>query len=117
MTYYYSYRQQETSSSSTTEPSTTIASSTTTMKPPTETAPTSDILYAQQLKFVVPVPVDDEKGTIPIREPWNFDPYVYYPKPLQPSSINVQVPYNPMFHVIKAVKVPGLENKENVNVD
>lgn len=111
----FSYRHQS-SSSSTTEPSTTT--STTTKLPPAESISTSDLLYAQQLKFVVPVPVDDDKGNIPVRgEPWTFDPYVYYPKPIQPSSMNVQVPYNPMFHVIRAVKVPSLEGKENENLD
>lgn len=82
------------------------------MQTPSES---SEILYAQQLKFVVPVPVNDDEGTIPVRSPWSFDPYVYYPKPLQPNSINVKVPYNPMFHVIKAVKVPTLEDKKHGN--
>lgn len=113
------YRQD--SSISTTKPpittttTTTTAAPTTTTKSQTETV--SDILYAQQLKFVVPIPVNDEYGTIPVKDPWTFDPYAYFPKPLQPNSLNLQVPYNPIFHVIKAVKVPSLENKRNLNTN
>ncbi|XP_063910616.1 uncharacterized protein LOC135127881 [Zophobas morio] len=74
----------------------------------TEKAPTSEEmhLYQQQLKFVVPVPFvpAEDPG---VKKPWEIDQYAYYPKPLQPENVNMQVPYVPTFHVIKAVAVPN----------
>jgi hypothetical protein len=81
----------------------------------TEKAPAQEVtLYQQQLKFVVPVPYAplEDPG---LRKPWEIDQYAYYPKPLQPDSVNVQVPYVPTFHVIKAMAVPN--QYESVNVE
>lgn len=82
------------------------APATTTEKTTTTEKPDEMQLYQQQLKFVVPVPYAPLDDQI-VRKPWEFDQYAYYPKPLQPENVNLQVPYVPTFHVIKAVAVPN----------
>ncbi|EFA12318.1 hypothetical protein TcasGA2_TC004219 [Tribolium castaneum] len=81
---------------------TTTEKTTTTEKPPPEEGVH---LYQQQLKFVVPVPYSPpEEQTV--RKPWDFDQFAYYPKPLQPENVNLQVQKKNTFHVIKAVAIP-----------
>ncbi|XP_044272169.1 uncharacterized protein LOC123016040 [Tribolium madens] len=81
---------------------TTTEKTTTTEKSPEEGMQ----LYQQQLKFVVPVPYSPPEEQS-VRKPWDFDQFAYYPKPLQPENMNLQVPYVPTFHVIKAVAIPN----------
>lgn len=102
---FYGYRQEETTTTTTDATTTT----TTTPQPTTEKLKPNNLLYAQQLKFIIPVPYEDLNGgtSISARNPWELDQYAYYPKELQPSTVNVQVPYNPTFHMIRAVALPS----------
>nr|CAH7752094.1 unnamed protein product [Callosobruchus chinensis] len=107
---FYSLSRYDSTSSTTTEPTTTT--STTTIKPVTDKlASAEDLMYAQQLKFIIPVPYDS--GTNAVRKPWDFDQYAYYPKELQPSTVNVEVPYSPTFHMIRAIALPKVEDKSD----
>lgn len=99
---FYSFGGSEQSATTTTEKTTTAPSTTTSA---TSDA-SDDLMYEQQLRFVVPVPyanADDQN----IRKLGEFDQFAYYPKPLQPETVNLQVPYVPTFHMIKALAVPN----------
>ncbi|XP_031347320.1 uncharacterized protein LOC116173774 [Photinus pyralis] len=100
---------------------------TTTSAPPTSTplptqkiTPHYEIQYSsaqkespakQQMKFVIPIQYPTDGVEILKRYPWEFDPYAYYPKPLQPLTVRVPVPYVPMFHMIRTLTIPGNVNK------
>ncbi|XP_045463916.1 uncharacterized protein LOC123673464 [Harmonia axyridis] len=105
--------------STSTEPTTTSTTTTTTTTTTTESTKINTDFedLATQLRFVIPVPFVDPENVS--RNPWDFDQFAYYPKPLQPTKINYQVPYVPTFHVIKALAVPNkyLPNLENKNVN
>jgi len=79
-------------------------STTTTPKPPPTTEKVNN--YPQQLRFVVPVPMENE-DSYTVKQPYEFDQFSYYPKELHAHTVNVQVPYAPSFPVIKAVDIPG----------
>lgn len=90
--------------------STTAAPTTTT----TEIVPSFEVKYStneasskdllkHQLKFVYPVPYSDTVNY----NPKQIDPYAYYPKALQPSTVNFRLPYVPTFHLIKALDIPS----------
>lgn len=100
-------------------PSTTTEKSTTTTTT-TTSKPNVGPLFQNQLRFVVPVPYDSQNGG-PVKSTWGFDEFAYYPKDLQPSTVNVQVPYSPSFHVIKALAVPNkyavTQNFKDENLD
>lgn len=106
--YSFSRGSEASSTTTTTTPAPDHTSEITiTAKPVAEKHPGEELLYAQQLKFVVPVPLEGAS----YRYQWGFDPYAYYPKELQPNSVNVQVPYTPTFHMIRAVQVPDNNNR------
>lgn len=104
---FYNYRQDLTTT--TTEPTTT----TTTAEPTTEKLKIADLMYAQQLKFIIPVPYEDlnSGSSVSVPNPWDFNQYAYFPKELQPRILNVEMPYNPTFHMIRAVAVPSSGGK------
>lgn len=111
---FYGYKHDVTAT--TTEPPTTT---TTTSGPTTEKLKTSDLIYAQRLKFIIPVPYENLNGgsVVSARNPWDFDQYAYFPRELQPNTVNVEVPYNPTFHIIRAVAVPSSVNKRNDEIN
>ncbi|XP_044745261.1 uncharacterized protein LOC123307083 [Coccinella septempunctata] len=117
---FYSMSNADSYQTESTTTSTTTASTTTTAPTPLQddTKINQDFEdLATQLRFVLPVPyVDPENAS---RNPWDFDQFAYYPKHLQPTKINMQVPYVPTFHVIKALAVPNryLSNLGNKNVN
>ncbi|KAG5882922.1 hypothetical protein JTB14_023384 [Gonioctena quinquepunctata] len=95
------------STTTTAEPTTSTAPP----KPPTDKVLRDNLMYAQQLKFIVPVPYDGSKGMSQAgQQPWGFDQWAYYPKELQPNTVNVRVPYSPTFHMIRAVTVPKIDD-------
>lgn len=72
-------------------------------------------LYRQEMKFVMsminpPAPPKNEDSAY---TPPKFDAYAYYPKHLQPSTVNVRMPYVPTYHMIKTLSLPG--NLKNNN--
>uniref|UniRef100_A0A6P7GP42 Uncharacterized protein LOC114341197 n=1 Tax=Diabrotica virgifera virgifera TaxID=50390 RepID=A0A6P7GP42_DIAVI len=89
------------------------STTTTTTEAPT-TAPTQpnkaspeDLLYAQQLKFMVPVPYEE-------RPVWNYNPYYYYQRGTQNPY---RVPFSPSYQIVRAVTVPKSEEKINERID
>ncbi|XP_074038589.1 uncharacterized protein [Leptinotarsa decemlineata] len=109
---FYSMNKAEPAPSTTTQPTTTSPP-----PPSTNKVIKDDLVYAQQLKFIVPVPYDGTQERLPVQAPWSFDPYAYYPKSLQPRTVDVRVPYSPTFHMIRAVAVPKLNTNENERID
>lgn len=93
---FYQVGSIESTSTTTTEKTTTT----------TEIEKPNEMYYQHQLRFVVPVPYapPDNPG---LKKPYDFDQFAYYPKQLQPETVNMQVPYVPTFHIIKAVAVPN----------
>lgn len=93
---FYPVGSVESTSTTTTEKTTTT----------TEIEKPDEMYYQHQLRFVVPVPYapPDDPG---VKKPYDFDQFAYYPKQLQPETINMQIPYVPTFHIIKAVAVPN----------
>lgn len=114
---YYTSTESTTTSTTTTSTAPTPTTTTTVqVQDDTKLNPDFEEL-STQLRFVVPVPYMDPENAS--RNPWDFDQFAYYPKPLQPTKINVQVPYVPTFHYIKALAVPNryLSNSGNKNVN
>lgn len=98
------------SSGSNAEPTTESTTTSTTVSTTTSTQKSTDdkerdLLYANQLRFVVPVPYEDPENVT--KQAWEFDQFAYYPQYLQPNSVNVQVPYVPSFQMIKALTIPN----------
>lgn len=95
-------QQQITPSSTTT--TTTSTTTTTTPKSITNTGSYEDI-YAQPLRFVVPVPYVPENG---YKYPDNYDPYGYYSRYVNPqSAVPVEVPVPPTLPIIRTLLVPN----------
>lgn len=64
--------------------------------------------YKHEFKFVIPYSF--KQVVYPTANyQQQFDPYAYYPKFLQPNTMNVQVPYQPTFHMIKSLSIPNDE--------
>lgn len=85
--------------------------STTTEVPTTTPPKPDDLLYGQQLKFMVPYPYEEN-----IRQNWGYNPYNnynYVPQVVPQSSNNYRVPYAPQMQIVKAVVVPKVEAKSD----
>ncbi|RZB40537.1 hypothetical protein BDFB_012942, partial [Asbolus verrucosus] len=74
----------------------------TTEKTPAALDRPEEVLYQQQLRFVVPVYVPPEESDP--KKSWQHEQFAYYAKPPQPE-ITLQVPYVPTLHVIKTLTV------------
>ncbi|XP_072399749.1 uncharacterized protein [Diabrotica undecimpunctata] len=85
---------------------TTTEAPTTTPTQPNKASP-EDLLYAQQLKFMVPVPYEE-------RPVWNYNPYYYYQRGTQNPY---RVPFSPSYQIVRAVTVPKSEEKINERID
>ncbi|XP_018333858.1 GATA zinc finger domain-containing protein 14-like [Agrilus planipennis] len=81
----------------------------------TNSKPSTPSNYNQQLKFIVPF--RGCKDEVPTRYPNQFDPYAYLAKPMQPSEINLRVPYVPRFHAIKTLTIPDSLANVELSVD
>lgn len=90
-------------------PTTTTSTTTTTTPKPTST--TQEPLYTEGLRFVVPIPYGNLDVTP--KYPTDFDPFAYYPKYLQPQTVNVEVPYQSRFPVLKTLTIPNKYIQQN----
>lgn len=70
-------------------------------------------LYKKQMKFVLPMPYPAHDGEYITKHPWQFDPFAYYPRSLQPATINIPIPYMPTFHMIRTLNIPEHLIKRN----
>lgn len=68
--------------------------------------------YKHEYKFVVPYNWNNA-GKL-YQQSNRFDPYAYYPKYFQPSTMNVQVPYVPTFQRIKTLDIPNDDIKSTI---
>lgn len=83
-------------------PTSTTSTTTTTPRP---ISTTKEPLYSEELRFVVPMPYGPDGS--PPKFPSQFDPYAYYPKYLQPQTMNVEIPYQPTFPILKTLVIPN----------
>lgn len=83
-------------------PTSTTSTTTTTVKP---ISTTKEPLYSEELRFVVPMPYASDGS--PPKFPSQFDPYAYYPKYMQPHTMNLEIPYQPTFPVLKTLVIPN----------
>lgn len=91
-----------------TTPATTTTTTTTTPKP---SSTTPEPQYTEGLRFVVPVPYGNMDVTP--KYPMEFDPYAYFPKYMQPQTVNMEVPYQPRFPVLKTIAIPSKYIQDN----
>lgn len=105
---FYNARYEIPPTTSTTSSSTTTTTTTTPTTTKVQEQQNDELLYTHQLRFVVPVPYENSDKTT-LKHPLDFDQFAYYPKVLQPSTINVQVPYTPTFQMIKTLTVPNID--------
>lgn len=91
-------------------PQTTTTVPTTTTTTQQTVAP--DNSYKHEFKFVVPYSFTGKQS---LHASQQFDPYAYYPKYLQPNTMNVQVPYMPTFNMIKTLNIPKIDENLSYN--
>lgn len=91
-----------TTTSTTPEPPVAVSSEENLDKPAGETE--DDAVYSKQFKFVVTMPYPPSED-VPKTYPWQFDPFAYFPKSLQPRTVNVPIPYSPTYHMIRTLNI------------
>ena len=125
--YYYftkkPYEKATTISSVATSKSTIttrIPTTTTTTATPSTTTTTTHkpvklqhrpILYGQKYRFVLGVPMTnlevDPNDLKAYYDRLQFDPHAYFPKEMQPKYMPMPAPYQPLYHIVRAVIVPN----------
>lgn len=98
-TWYYIYHRIF---PETTEATTERTEPTTTTLPPTTT---HEHMFTEKMRFILRMPYP--KQEVLSNFPWEFDRYAYLPRHLQPDYVNMPVPYNPMYHMIRRLIVPS----------